>query len=61
MEMTFTCHVIRMRGVRNAYNISVGTCQGKRTSERARHWWKNNIKIEIKKIIRGKDWIHVQG
>jgi hypothetical protein len=26
-------------------------CQGKRTSERPRHWWKNNIRIEILKIV----------
>lgn len=35
----------------NAYNILVGRPEVKRTLERPRHKWNNNIKITIKEIV----------
>jgi len=47
--MTFTGRVIRMGGgVRNAYSISVGMCQGKRTSVRPRIGGKIILKLKLK-------------
>jgi hypothetical protein len=35
-----------MGKMRNAYNISVGNLEGKRTLRRTRLGWKNNIKMK---------------
>jgi hypothetical protein len=34
----------------NAYRILVGKPEGKRPIETVRHWWQNNIKIDLRDI-----------
>jgi hypothetical protein len=36
---------------RNAYNISVGTPEGKRPIGRPRHRWENNIRMDVREIM----------
>jgi hypothetical protein len=43
---------------RNAYRILVGNPEGKRSLERPRRRWMDNIKIDLRKIgWNGADWI----
>jgi hypothetical protein len=42
--------------MRNAYRILVHKPEGKRSLERHRHWWEDNIKMDLKK---GVDRIHL--
>jgi hypothetical protein len=43
---------------RNAYNILVGKPEGKRPVGRPRHWWVDNIKMDLREIgWDGMDWI----
>jgi hypothetical protein len=45
---------------RHAYMILVGKPEGKRPPERPRHWWVNNIKIDLREIgWGGMDWIYL--
>jgi hypothetical protein len=37
-------------GNRNAYSISVGKSEGKRTLGRPRHRWVDNIKMDLREI-----------
>jgi hypothetical protein len=46
--------------VSNAYKILVGEPEGKRSLERSRHRWEDNIRVDLKKIgWEGVDWIHL--
>jgi hypothetical protein len=51
--------VVRMGEVRGAYNILVGRPEGRRQLGRPRHWWEDNIKMDLREIVFGDvDWIH---
>jgi hypothetical protein len=51
-------HVARMGEKRNAYRILVGKTDGKRTLERPRRRWVDNIKMDLGEIgWDGVDWI----
>jgi hypothetical protein len=39
-----------MGDMRNVYKVLVRRPEGKRSLERPRHMWKNNIKIDFKEI-----------
>jgi hypothetical protein len=53
-------HVAQMGERRGFYRILVGRPKGKRTLERPRHRWKNNIMMELKEIgINGANWIQL--
>jgi hypothetical protein len=42
----------------NAYMILVGKPEGKRASGRSRHWWEDNMKMDVREIgWGGMDWI----
>jgi hypothetical protein len=44
----------------SAYTILVGKFEGKRRLGRSKHRWKDNIKMELRKIGWGDvGWIHV--
>jgi hypothetical protein len=43
-------HVARMGEKRNAYRISVGNSEGKRSLERPRHRCVDNIKMDLREI-----------
>jgi hypothetical protein len=47
-------------GKRNDYRILVRNPEGKRLPEIARHRWEDNIKMDLREIVRGgMDWIGV--
>jgi hypothetical protein len=49
-----------MGEVRGAYNILVGSPEGRRTLGRPRHRWEDNIKMGIREIGFGDvDWTHL--
>jgi len=46
--------------ITNAYKMLVVEPQWKRPSRRPRHWWKNNIRTELRKVwCEGVDWIEL--
>jgi hypothetical protein len=46
--------------MRNAYNMLVGKCEGKRPLGRPGRRWENNIKMDLPEIRWGDvDWIHL--
>jgi hypothetical protein len=58
-RMRWAGHVARMGEVRGAYKILVGRPEGRRPLGRPRRRWKDNIKIDLRKIWFGDvDWIH---
>jgi len=56
--MRWARHVACMRGRRGPYRVFLGTPEGKRTLERPRHRWEDNIDMEHQEV-RGADmdWI----
>jgi hypothetical protein len=45
---------------RNAYNILVSKCEGKRQFGRPRRIREDNIKMDLREIgLEGVDWIHL--
>jgi hypothetical protein len=49
-----------MGEMRNAYNILVKKCKGKRLFGRPRHMWEHNIRIDLREIVwEGMDWFHL--
>jgi hypothetical protein len=58
-RMRLAGHVARMGDVRGAYNILVGTPEGRRPLGRPRRRWEDNIKMDLREIeFRGVGWIH---
>jgi hypothetical protein len=55
-RMTWAGHVARMGEVRGAYNILVGRPEGRRSLERPRRRWEDNIKMDLREIGFGL-WI----
>jgi hypothetical protein len=52
-------HVARMGEGRNLYRVLVGKTEGKRPLERPRRRWEDGIKIDLRKIGLGVEWIHL--
>jgi hypothetical protein len=51
-------HVACMGEGRGVYRVMVGRPKGKRPLGRPRHRWKDNLKMDIRKIeINGANWI----
>jgi hypothetical protein len=50
--MRYVGHVTRMRERRCAYRVLVGKREGKRPLRRPRRRWDDNIKVDIKEIVR---------
>jgi ribosome biogenesis protein Nip4 len=49
-----------MAEARSAYNILLGTPEGKRPLGRPRRRWEDNIKMDLREIGFGDvDWIHL--
>jgi hypothetical protein len=58
-RMRWARHVARIWEVRGAYNILVGSPEGRRPLGRPRRRWEDNIKMDIREIGFGDvDWIH---
>jgi hypothetical protein len=45
--------------VKNAYNIFVEKCEGKRPLGKPRHKWKDSIKVDLKETGWGLDGNHL--
>jgi hypothetical protein len=57
-RMRWAGHVACMRLKRNTYIILVGRSEKKRPLRRPRHWWEDDIKMDLKEIgWGGMDWI----
>jgi hypothetical protein len=52
-----TLYYIRRADKRDAYSILVGKPEGRRPYGRARHRWEDNIKIVLRDLGWGMDWI----
>ncbi|KAJ4436345.1 hypothetical protein ANN_18976 [Periplaneta americana] len=53
-------HEARMGESRNAYRVLVGRPEGKRSLGRPRRRWKDNIKMDLKKVgYNDRDWINL--
>jgi len=49
-----------MGDMRNAYKILVGKPEGKRPLGRPRPRWKDNIRMDVRKMgWEGVDWLHL--
>jgi hypothetical protein len=44
---------------RNAYRILVGKPEGKRPLGRPRRRWVDNIKMDLREVWNGRDWINL--
>jgi hypothetical protein len=51
-RMRWIGHVARMGETRNAYRILVGKPKGKRPLGRQRRRWVDNIKMDLREIVR---------
>ena len=51
---------MRMGEERDVYRVLVGKPEGKRTLERPRRRWKDNIKMNLQEVgCEGRDWIEL--
>jgi hypothetical protein len=52
-------HVAGIGEGRNVYRVLVGKPEGKRPLERPRRRWKNWMKMDLREIGWGVEWIHL--
>jgi len=52
-RMRWAGHVARMGERRGIYRVLVGKPEGKRSLERPRHRWENNIKMDLQEVVCG--------
>jgi len=53
-------HVMQMGERRGIYRVLVGKPEGKRPLERPRHWWEDNIKMDLQEVgCGGMNWIEL--
>ncbi|KAJ4447328.1 hypothetical protein ANN_09332 [Periplaneta americana] len=53
-------HVARMGASRNAYRVLVGRPEGKRSLERPRRRWEDNIKMDLREVgYDDREWINL--
>jgi hypothetical protein len=58
-RMRWAGHVARVAEGRNAYKALVGKPEGKRSLERPRSRWEDVIKMDLREIVLGVEWIHL--
>jgi hypothetical protein len=58
-RMRWAGHTARMGKGRNVYRVLVGKPEGKRPLERPRRRWEGGIKMDLREIFRGVEWIHL--
>jgi hypothetical protein len=47
-------------GGRGVYRVLVGRPEGKRPLRRSRHWWEDNIKMDLREVgMDGVNWIQL--
>jgi hypothetical protein len=60
LRMGWAGHVARMGEGRGVYRILVERLESKRPLGRPRHWWEDNIKLDLGEIwIDGANWIRL--
>jgi len=52
-------HVARMGDGRGVYRVLVGKPEGKRTLGRPRYRWEDNIKMDLREVGGGGDWMEL--
>jgi hypothetical protein len=55
--MRWVGHVTCRGDRRGSYRVLVGRPDGKRTLGSPRHRWEDNIKVSLRDVGRGMDWI----
>ncbi|KAJ4443373.1 hypothetical protein ANN_05041 [Periplaneta americana] len=58
-RLRWAWHVARMSESRNAFRVLVGMPEGKRHLERPRCRWEENIKMDLREVGYGRDWINL--
>jgi hypothetical protein len=58
-RMRWVGNVARMGEGRNVYRVLVGKPEGKRLLERPRRRWEDGIKMDLREIGGGVEWIHL--
>jgi len=58
-RMRWAWHVARMREGRGVHRILVGKPEGKRPLGRPRHIWEDNIKMNLREVGGGGDWMEL--
>ena len=56
-RMKWIGHVARMGEERSVHRVLVGKPEGKRPLGRPRHRWEDNIKMNLREVERGGDWM----
>ena len=56
-RMRWAGHVARMGEGRVVHRVLVGKPEGKRPLGRPRHRWEDNIKMDLREVRGGRDWI----
>jgi len=56
-RMKWIGHVARMGEERSVHRVLVGKPEGKRPLGRPRHRWEDNIKMNLREVGRGGDWM----
>jgi hypothetical protein len=58
-RMRWAGHVVRRGEGRNVYRILMGKPESKRPLERPRRRWEDGIKMNLREICWGLEWIHL--
>ena len=58
-RMRWVWHVARMGEGRDVHRVLVGKPEGKRPFGRPRHRWEDNIKMDLREVGGGGDWMEL--
>jgi len=58
-RMRWAEHVVRMREGRGVHRVLVGKPEGERPLGRPRRRWEDNIKVDLREVEVGGDWIEL--
>jgi len=58
-RMKWAGHVVRMGEVRDVHRVLVGKPEGKRPLGRPRRRWEDNIKMDLREVGGGGDWMEL--
>jgi len=58
-RMRWAGHVARMGEGRGVHRVLVGKPEGKRPMGRRRRRWENNIKMDLREVGGGGDWMEL--
>jgi len=58
-RMRWAGHVARLREGRSGHRVLVGKPEGKRPLGRPRRRWEDNIKMDLRKVGEGGDWMEL--